>query len=102
MIDQPERRRWPRLALEADVEFRRRRESHYAIKMRDLCPDGCRIVSPERLLRGEQVWVQLPSLESQAGRVKWSGAWQTGVEFDRPMHAAVYELMARRLAPEQA
>ena len=99
MTERTERRRWPRQALEAEVEFRRRRESHYTIKMHDMSTNGCRIASPERLDRGELVWVQLPSLESLAAQVKWTRAWQSGVEFERPMHAAIYEMMARRLAP---
>ena len=101
MIDQVERRRWPRLALEADIQFRRRREAHYAIKMHDMTPEGCRIGSPERLDRGEMVWVQLPSLQSLSGHVKWSRAWQAGVEFERPMHVAVFDMMAGRLAPSE-
>ena len=101
MADDIERRRWPRLALEADVGFRRRREAHYNIKMHDMTPEGCRIASPERIDRGELVWVQLPSLESLAARVKWTRAWQSGVEFERPMHVAVFDMMAGRLAPSE-
>lgn len=101
MTDQVERRRTPRLELEADVQFRRRREAHYAIKMHDMSPEGCRIASPERLDRGEMVWVQLPSLESMSGHVKWSRTWQSGVEFERPMHVAVFDMMAGRLAPSE-
>ena len=102
MAEQSERRRSPRLALEADVQFRRRRETHYAVKMHDLTPQGCKIASPERLDKGEMVWVQLPSLESQAAHVKWTRSWQSGVEFDRPMHVAVFDLIAGRLAPAEA
>jgi hypothetical protein len=102
MTDDVERRRSPRTALEADVQFRRSREAHYGIKMHDMSPEGCKIASPERLDRGEMVWVQLPSLESMSGHVKWSRAWQSGVEFERPMHVAVFDMMAGRLAPEEA
>ena len=69
--------------------------------MHDMSPEGCRIASPERLDRGELVWVQLPSLESLAAQVKWTRAWQSGVEFERPMHVAVYEMMTGRLAPSE-
>jgi hypothetical protein len=102
MADPIERRRWPRLPLEADVEFRRKRETHYQISMYDLTPHGCQIASPERLLSGEMVWVQLPSLESQSGCVKWTSEWRSGVEFERSMHPAVFEMMASRLAPQRA
>jgi hypothetical protein len=94
-----ERRRWPRLPLEADVAFRRKRETYYPLSMCDLTPQGCRVASRERLFGGEMVWVRLPSLESMSGRVKWSAEWQSGVEFNRPMHAAVFDMITRRLAP---
>ena len=102
MSDEVERRRWPRLRLQSDVEFRRKRETHYTIEMHDLTPQGCRIASPERVVPGELVWVQLPSLESLSGLVKWTCEWQSGVEFERPMHVAVYEMMMGRLAPATA
>jgi hypothetical protein len=102
MADQVERRRWPRFALHANVDFRRKRETRYTIDMHDLTPQGCRIAPPERVDRGELVWVQLPSLESLAAHVKWTNKWQSGVEFERPMHPAVYDMMTARLAPAAA
>ena len=94
-----EKRRWPRVPIEADVAFRRPREAHYAITMHDLTPQGCRVACPERLDKGELVWVQLPSLESLPAWVRWTQKAQSGVEFHRPMHRAVFEMMAERLAP---
>jgi hypothetical protein len=102
MTDKLERRRWPRLPLQANVEFRRKREMPYRINMHDLTPYGCRIGSPERLNRGEMVWVQLPTLESLPATVKWGGLGISGVEFERPMHVAVFDMMTDRLAPVAA
>ncbi len=99
MPERMERRRWPRLPLEADVEFRRKRETHYTIPIHDLTPFGCCIASPESLAAGEMVWVQMPSLQSLSGEVKWTRSWISGVEFERPMHPAVFDMMAHRLAP---
>jgi hypothetical protein len=99
MAEQQERRHSPRLALEADVEFRRHKQTHYVIGMHDLSASGCRIACPERLGWGERVWVQLPSLQSMCGAVKWTGSWQSGIEFEQPMHPAVFDMMAARLAP---
>ena len=102
MANATERRRWERVPLEAKVDFRRPRESHYAVTMHDLTPHGCRLACPERLDKGELVWVQLPSLESLPAWVRWTQKAQSGVEFDRPMHRAVFEMMAGRLAPAEA
>ena len=102
MTGQHERRRNPRLSLDADIEFRRRKETHYTVRMEDLTAEGCRIAPPERVDAGELVWVQLPSLESLSSHVKWTSDWQSGVEFDRPMHRAVFDLLAARLARVEA
>lgn len=99
MAEHMERRRAPRLPLEADVDFRRHKQTHYLIGMHDLSASGCRIAAPERLCWGERVWVQLPSLQSLSASVKWTGAWQSGVEFEQPMHPAVFDMIAARLAP---
>ncbi|HJS40350.1 MAG TPA: PilZ domain-containing protein [Sphingomicrobium sp.] len=99
MTPENERRRWPRRRVEAKAEFRRKREMRYSIPVHDLTAQGCRIGSPERLIRGETVWLQLPSLESLPATVRWTGLGVSGVEFDQPMHTAVYEMMTGRLAP---
>lgn len=71
MTPENERRRWPRRRVEAKAEFRRKREMRYSIPVHDLTAQGCRIGSPERLIRGETVWLQLPSLESLPATVRW-------------------------------
>jgi hypothetical protein len=57
------------------------------------------VACPERLDKGELVWVKLPSLESLPAWVRWTQRAQSGVEFDRPLHRSVFEMMAARLAP---
>lgn len=99
MTDSVEKRRCSRASIAANVGFRRPRETHYSITMHDLTPQGCRVACPERLDKGDLVWVQLPSLESLPAWVRWTQKAQSGVEFDRPMHRAVFEMMAERLAP---
>ena len=98
MTPENERRRWPRRRVVAKADFRRKREMRYSIPIHDLTAQGCRIGSPERLVRGEMVWLQLPTLESQQATVRWAGLGVSGIEFDQPMHAAVYEMIAERLA----
>ncbi len=102
MTESTEKRRAPRVPMEAEVAFRRPREAYYAITMQDLTQHGCRVACPERLDAGELVWVQLPSLESLPAWVRWTQKAESGVEFDRSMHVAVYKMMAERLAPVAA
>lgn len=99
MVDTEDRRRSPRVTLDADVAFRRPREAFYDIKVHDLSAQGCRIGVPERLEQGDLVWVQLPSLESLPGWIRWTTNPESGVEFDRPLHRAVFEMLAGRLSP---
>ena len=99
MVQSDERRRSARVELEAEFAFRRPRESHYAVTAHDLTAHGCRLACPERLDVGELVWVQLPSLESLPSWVRWTQKAHSGIEFDRPMHPAVFDMMAGRLAP---
>lgn len=102
MTDSVERRCWARAEIEGEIGFRRPRETHYAIQAHDLTPQGCRLACPERLDVGDLVWVQLPSLESLPAWVRWTHKAQSGVEFNRPMHSAVFGMMAKRLAPAEA
>ena len=102
MTDSVDRRRWARFPLEAEVAFRRPREPHYQIGVNDLTPQGCRVTCPERLEVGDLVWVQLPTLESLPSWVRWASPAQSGVEFDRPLHEAVFDMMAARLSPAAA
>jgi hypothetical protein len=99
MADSVERRRCPRAEVETAISFRRPREPYFSIRAHDLSPEGCRLACPERLDAGDLVWLQLPSLESLPAWVRWTHKSQSGVEFDRAMHPAVFEMMAKRLAP---
>lgn len=92
-----ERRQKPRAQLDTAVGFRRRRETRHTLRMQDLSEHGCRLATQERLDGREIVWVTLPGLESLQATVRWSRSWLAGVEFERPMHQAVFAMMAGRL-----
>lgn len=98
MANQDERRCGDRVALDANVDFRRPREHNYVVRLHDLTAQGCRIDLPEHVSNPDRVWVTLPGLESQASIVRWESDWVAGVEFQRPMHPAVFDHMAAKLA----
>lgn len=102
MAEQADRRRCERASLDARIEFRRRKEMRFAIRLRDLTAEGCRIELPERLGTDELVWISLPGLESLASTVRWACESFSGVEFQRPMHPAVFGMMVGRLQQPQA
>ena len=63
---------------------------------------GCRIEFVERPAVSEVVWVKFDGLESIEARVCWLEGFVAGVEFVRPLHAAVFEELLTRLPPSRA
>lgn len=98
MAEQEERRRDDRVPLDIAVDFRRAKEHRYEVRLRDLTAHGCRIDLPEHVSNPDEVWVTLPGLETLSSTVRWKSEWVAGVEFKRPMHPAVFDHMAAKLA----
>ena len=96
-MDDETHRQSDRVPLGCDVEFRRHSDSRYRVELIDLSPQGCQIAPPIRVQQDEGVWLRVPGLESIHGRVCWVKEWNAGVEFDQPLHAAVFDLLVKRL-----
>ena len=43
------------------------------------------------------IWITLPGLESLQARVCWVNEWTAGAEFVRPLHQAVFDMIAERM-----
>lgn len=93
-------RKAERVALQADISFRRSGERRCAGEILDVSESGCRLQLPERLVVGETVWITLPGLEPLQTVVRWVSEWTSGVEFARPLYPAVFDMVKKRL--EQA
>ena len=98
MADIEERRRGDRVPLDAAVDFRRAKEHRHEVRLHDLTAHGCRVALPESVNYRQMVWVSLPGLETLQSTVRWTSEWVAGVEFERPMHPAVFDHMAAKLA----
>ena len=85
------------MPLQAQIDFRRAGEHAYFVNILDISPEGCRIDLPERVKLDEVIWLALPGLESLQGRVCWVKEWTAGVEFVRPLHPAVFDMIAQRM-----
>ena len=90
-------RRAERVALCADVDFRRSGDHRYRVNIVDFSPEGCRIELPERVLPNELIWISLPGLQSLPARVRWVKDWIAGVEFERPLHPSVFIHVSQRM-----
>jgi len=90
-------RREERLALTGNLALRRPGRSSYQARMFDLTPQGCRVEFVERPKAGELMWAKLEGLEPMEASVRWVDGFYGGLEFSRPIHAAVFELLLKRL-----
>ena len=94
MEDTPTPRRTERVPLQAHIDFRRAGDHAYLVNILDISPEGCRIDVPERVKLDEVIWISLPGLEALQARICLVNEWIAGVEFTRPLHPAVFEMIA--------
>lgn len=90
-------RKAERLPLQADIDFRRTGEHRWRVNIHDISQEGCRVELPVRVIEGDTIWISLPGLEALQGRICWVKEWIAGVEFARPLHPAVFEMVEQRM-----
>ena len=95
---EPTPRKSARSAVTAEVALRRFGHGTYRVKMCDLSPFGCKLEFVERPLLDELVWVKFDELEGLEASVCWVDGFAAGLEFRKPIHPAVFELLLRKLA----
>lgn len=83
----------------AGMQAQLRRIGHlsYSVELRDLSREGCMIDLVERPALDEVMQVKLPGLETMQARVRWVENYIAGLQFERPMHPAVFELLLQRM-----
>lgn len=90
-------RRAERVSLRADIDFRRIGERRWRVNILDFSPQGCRVELPVRVTSEDKIWISLPGVEALQGRICWVKDWVAGVEFDRPIHPAVFDMVQERM-----
>ena len=90
-------RKAERVSLQADIDFRRTGEHRWRVNIHDISPQGCRVEVPVRVKPDDTIWISLPGLETIQARVCWVKDWAAGVEFERPLHQAVFEMVEQRM-----
>jgi hypothetical protein len=97
----PTRPEWPRrserVPLTADVSLRRPGQPSFQVRLFDASPEGCKIDSAGRAREGDKIWVKFEGLETIEAAVCWVKQSVMGVNFTRPMHPAVFDLLVERL-----
>ena len=90
-------RRTERVIVNAEVALRRSGQLNYRVRAFDLSPLGCKLEFVERPQLEEHVWVKFDGLDAIEGIVCWIDGFYAGVEFERPIHPAVFEALLPRL-----
>lgn len=86
-----------RVSIEAMVKLRRRGRHNFMVQVFDLSIEGCKLEFLEAPQLGETVWLKFEGLEGLEATVRWVDANIAGVEFVRPLHPAVFDLLVHRL-----
>lgn len=94
----PTPRKSARVGLEAEVSLRRSGHTNYRANVHDVSQEGCKVEFVERPLLDETVWVKFEGLESLEAMVCWIDGFAAGLEFQRPVHPAVFKVLLERLA----
>ena len=90
-------RRRERIAVSAEVTLRRHGRHNYRVQVFDASAHGCKVEFVERPTVQECLWVRFEGLEPLEARVCWLDGRFGGVQFSRPIHPAVFDLLAERL-----
>jgi hypothetical protein len=96
-MDYDNKRRAERERLAAAVSFRKPKEMSYEVNLENMSPHGCCIGLRERVRPGQLLWITVPGIEPMQSWVRWHGEWQAGLEFERPMHIAVFDHVAAQM-----
>jgi hypothetical protein len=89
-------RKSERVPVELPAALRQRGASGVSVQIMDLSTDGFRVATHLELPTGTDVWLRLPGLEPCHARVKWAEGHYLGCAFDRPLHAAVLQMMIEK------
>lgn len=89
-----------RVPVDGEVLMRRSGKVSFRVQIFDLSPDGCLAEFVERPELDEQLWIKFDGLEALEARVRWMAGAKAGLKFTRPLHPAVFDLIALRLGAD--
>lgn len=85
-----------RVSLEAEVTFKKVGGLSYLVQVLDASPHGCKIEFVEKPRLSDQMIITFDGLEPLSAIVCWVDGFSGGIEFDRPLHPAVFEHLRRK------
>lgn len=90
-------RRSARVPIDAQVTIRRHGHNAYNARVFNLSECGCKVEIVDRPEFGDDVLLRLPGLEPIRAIVLWVKGSAAGLEFERPIHPAVFDVLAQKL-----
>lgn len=93
-------RRADRTEFTAEVFLRRAGKVPFRVRTFDLSPFGCKCEFVDRPLIEEIVWLKFDGLEALESDVCWLEGSTLGVEFKKPLHTAVFEMLLQKHAQD--
>ena len=91
-----DRRSVRRVVCKAPAFVRASQRRRTGVEIANLSTHGCAVKGAETHMVGARCWLILPTLESWDANVAWSSGALFGLDFARPLHRAVAELILRR------
>ena len=87
----------PRTLARCQVMVRNPGGPMWSAEVSDVSPEGCRIGWVSRPRVGDAMWVKFENLEAMGARVCWVEGPMAGLQFTRPIHPAVFDLLLVRM-----
>lgn len=76
--------------------LRRAGQNSYRANLYYISYYGCRVELLERPEIDERFWIGFDGLELIAATLCWTQGFEAGLEFEQPIHPAVFALLSRR------
>lgn len=92
-----EPRNHERIAVQGEVSLRRAGKTQFRVHIYDISPDGCKAEFVDRPELGEQLWIRFDAMDALEANVRWITGARAGLRFNRPLHAAVFDMLIARL-----
>ena len=89
--------RHDRFDTECEVILRREGGTNYRVHIYDLSETGCKVEIVERPSVAEGIWIKFDGLETLHAKVSWVAPPVAGLQFDRPLHPAVFGHLLKRI-----
>jgi len=93
----PARRLIERNHVEGSISVRRLGSFGFEVPVRDVSVAGCKVELVEPVTVRDNVIARLPGLEPFSATVIWSNERCAGLQFNRPLHPAVFDMLLERL-----